>query len=219
MEIKRKTVEVIWTEYDGIKFYPDRRGYWFGRYNGKPIRLHRYVWEKHNGEIPDGYHIHHKDHNPDNNDISNLELIKAEKHLSMHALEEHNIAVAKRNLKKYANPASKKWHKSEDGKNWHRQHYEASLSQYWDKKVVKNCVVCGKPFEVSVLMAKKSKFCSNNCKSQYRRDMKIDNTEVVCKTCGKKFMTNRYSPAKYCSTQCRNVGRKKTTQQSNHLQN
>lgn len=214
MEIKKKIVEVVYIEFDGIKFYPDRKGYWLGNIDNKPVRLHRYVWEKHNGKIPKGYHVHHKDHNTNNNDISNLELIEQKKHLSMHALEERNIALARKNLKKYGFAKASEWHKSKDGKEWHRQHYETTLSKYWDKKVIKRCIVCGKLFEVSVLMEKKSKFCSNNCKSQYRRDMKIDNTEAVCKICGKKFMTNRYSPAKYCSSECRNIGRKKAKQQS-----
>ena len=40
--------------------------------NGRQERMHRYVWRYYYGEIPDGYHIHHIDHNKANNDIHNL---------------------------------------------------------------------------------------------------------------------------------------------------
>ena len=39
-------------------------------------RLHREVWKLYNGQIPKGYHVHHKDENTWNNDISNLELVE-----------------------------------------------------------------------------------------------------------------------------------------------
>lgn len=36
--------------------------------------VHRLVYETFIGPIPEGYQIHHKDHNPKNNHLSNLEL-------------------------------------------------------------------------------------------------------------------------------------------------
>lgn len=47
--------------------------------------LHRKIWEEFYGQkIPDGMVIHHKDFNPLNNSISNLELMTHEEHLSLH---------------------------------------------------------------------------------------------------------------------------------------
>jgi hypothetical protein len=40
--------------------------------------LHRVIWQLANGTIPDGYVVHHKDHDKTNNNISNLELVEAE---------------------------------------------------------------------------------------------------------------------------------------------
>jgi len=85
-------------EYDGIKWYLCNdaiKGFkpklYYKQLNhtghkrtGKNKRLHRYVWEKYNGEIPSGYNIHHKDHNTLNNDISNLELIGHSEHIAIH---------------------------------------------------------------------------------------------------------------------------------------
>lgn len=42
---------------------------------GKHFQVHRVVWESFNGEIPKGYEIHHKDHNPANNALDNLEML------------------------------------------------------------------------------------------------------------------------------------------------
>ena len=42
------------------------------------------VWRKHHGEKPYGYHLHHIDGNPDNNDISNLECLSPEDHAKKH---------------------------------------------------------------------------------------------------------------------------------------
>lgn len=54
--------------------------------NGKQRRqlAHRWVWEQANGRIPDGYEVHHIDHNPLNNDLSNLQLVTVGWHDNYH---------------------------------------------------------------------------------------------------------------------------------------
>lgn len=47
----------------------------------------RYVWEMHNGPIPEGMGIHHKDRDKLNDDIDNLELISKADHLQEHRRE------------------------------------------------------------------------------------------------------------------------------------
>ena len=39
----------------------------------RTLLLHREIYAKHHGPIPDGWHVHHKDHDKSNNDPSNLE--------------------------------------------------------------------------------------------------------------------------------------------------
>ena len=46
--------------------------------------LHRVVWEEVHGPIPKGYVIHHKDCDPSNNDITNLQLMKNNEHVCFH---------------------------------------------------------------------------------------------------------------------------------------
>lgn len=41
----------------------------------KQVRVHRFVWECHRGEIPDGLVINHKDGDKTNNSIDNLEVV------------------------------------------------------------------------------------------------------------------------------------------------
>lgn len=212
MEIKEEVVTKVvrYIEFDGIRFYPDKRGYWLAKAKGwdKPKRLHQYVWEYYNGPIPEGYHVHHKDFNPDNNDIQNLELISKEEHLKYHAGLQDKV-WARNNLLENAIPAAAEWHKSEEGRAWHREHYKETLSEKWAEKVTKVCQFCGKEYQVPYMVSEGSRFCSNACKSAWRRKSGIDNVEIPCAICGKPILTNKYSPKRYCSEECLNVMRRK----------
>lgn len=67
-------------------------------------------------------------------------------------------------------------------------------------------IFCGKKFEGTANGV--NRFCSNKCKSKFRRDSGIDDEYRICKVCGKKFKTNKYSKAKTCSRSCANKLRK-----------
>ena len=62
------------------------RAYAFWKEGGKQHRqlLSRWLWEQANGPIPDGHEIHHRDHNPLNNDLDNLQCVTAEWHDDYH---------------------------------------------------------------------------------------------------------------------------------------
>jgi hypothetical protein len=64
----------------------DGREYVCWKEAGKQRRqlAHRWLWEQANGPIPDGHEIHHRDHNPLNNDLSNLMCVTAEWHDDHH---------------------------------------------------------------------------------------------------------------------------------------
>ena len=49
--------------------------------------LHRLIWEYHNHKIPEGYVVHHKDFNKNNNKIANLELMSSADHKAYHIRE------------------------------------------------------------------------------------------------------------------------------------
>ncbi len=67
--------------YDGLAFYKTQYGYHERRGVGL---LHRYIWEKMNGKIPNGYIVHHKDGNRDNNNMNNLQCMSLGDHTSLH---------------------------------------------------------------------------------------------------------------------------------------
>lgn len=151
---------------DGYKFRKDKKsGYWLCSTLHK--RLHVYVYEKCNGEIPKGYQIHHIDHNKDNNDISNLMLLTRKEHNKIHYEEmtKEEKERRRKNLELNARPKAVEWHKSKEGREWHLKHYEQVKEKLYKKHKFK-CKMCNKEFESSQV---RSKFCSNVCKSRYWR--------------------------------------------------
>lgn len=46
----------------------------------RTVRIHQLVAETFIGEIPKGYHVHHKDGNKQNNKVTNLEIIHPKQH-------------------------------------------------------------------------------------------------------------------------------------------
>jgi len=187
-------------EHYGRKFYKDlEKGYWIST-DYPRIRAHRWVWLNIHKMIPKGYHIHHINENKSDNRIENLELIEKSRHMSHHMQEPERKNKAREMADKYR-PLTKEWHKSEEGRAWHKLH--ALKCNFGNNKPVsKVCDVCSKEYKTKVIADGRSKFCSNKCKSQWRRNSGLDNIERNCITCQKTFMINKYSKVKNCSKSC-----------------
>ena len=71
--------------FNGFAVYQDAKGYKCIWINGKDVKVHVFVWEQINGSKPDGYEIHHIDHDKGNYDIENLELLSKSDHRRIHA--------------------------------------------------------------------------------------------------------------------------------------
>jgi hypothetical protein len=92
-------------------------GYW------RKVSLHRYIWEKVNGEIPKGFLVHHDNGIFSDNRIENLCLVSHSKHLADHYKnysqsfkdEKTKLLIEK------AMPKAVEWHKSKEGQEWHKQ--------------------------------------------------------------------------------------------------
>ena len=195
-------VEVV--EFNGRKFrrYPESprrelRVYFSRVDNGKQSSLHRAVWEHHHGPIPPDHHVHHKDENPLNNDIANLECLPRAEHLRLH-WDDAKREWARENVKR-AIAAAPEWHRSEEGRAWHAQHGREAWATR--KPEERACDQCGSAFECITLRLG-DRFCSNNCKSKWRRASGIDNVERPCAKCGATFTVNKYSKQIACSRSC-----------------
>lgn len=192
-------------EYKGIKFrrYPDsdnpadRRYY---RPHADHIEdgveaLHREIWRDHNGEIPDGHHIHHIDGDPTNNDIENLECVSPKEHAQRHPdiggiqSDEHHKKMLE---------AAKGWHQSDEGSEWHKEHWNESLAQVFEEPKRKECDQCGDEFEYYTT----ARFCSNACKAKARRRRGDDDEERICEICRQPFIVNKYKEQPTCSRRC-----------------
>lgn len=168
--------------------------------NRRPQYLHRDVWISANGPIPDGFHVHHKDNDPSNNDIANLAIASPQEHQSEHAKERWNNPDFRAKMLPKLDEnreATKAWHRSPEGRAWHAQHakkcYENRVAETYP------CKQCGKPYTT---IARRHGYCSNNCKSAARRASGVDNVSRECPFCKQMFIINRYARAKTCSAAC-----------------
>lgn len=97
--------------YDEYRItYSGSHGYPTIHVNGKNVLLHRYVWMKYHGEIPDGYEVHHIDGNRSNWNIENLKLIQKGDHQRIHALKNGLGKSNKGKAKKYQSGCVPKAH-------------------------------------------------------------------------------------------------------------
>ena len=112
-----------WNRYPDSKRRSDRV-YFKRSIHGGTEWLHRRIWEDAHGTIPKGCHIHHKDGNPDNNDISNLECLTVRAHVHKHPYTEKRLAEHKVLLDEIRGK-TKEWHASPEGHEWHSKHAKA----------------------------------------------------------------------------------------------
>src|SRR3990167_8133917 len=210
---KCKSEQVI---FDGKRYnrYPESNKKELQNYfstGGGGKRLHVAVWEFYNGKVPIGYHIHHKDSNSLNNSISNLECITVSEHISTHSKYNfHNNKEYRnkqeRHLKKIR-PLTIKGHRSNEGREGQRDHERMVFGNR--PFIQKTCLQCGKLYQTKNKV--RTKFCSNNCKSKYRRSIKKDMERRKCVICQTEFIINRYSKTKTCGKiSCIRTLRRKT---------
>lgn len=70
---------------DGYPVWTEPKGYKVIWKDGRAIKAHVYVWEQANGPKPNGYDIHHIDHDKGNYDLKNLALLSKSDHQKVHA--------------------------------------------------------------------------------------------------------------------------------------
>lgn len=86
--VSQKVITRKFQLYDGVKFF-EHTGGWY-KAKKAPYRekyLHRVIWERANGPIPKGMHVHHIDHDQGHNVLENLVLISDWEHQAHHQKE------------------------------------------------------------------------------------------------------------------------------------
>lgn len=213
------SVEAI--EVDGIRFrrYPDsphrqHRVYFQAHRSNDapPVYLHRYLWERAHGAIPEGHHVHHIDGDPLNNDLGNLACIPHAHHVAEHHDERVKRGSTPGQLVHLnrIRPLAAAWHASLEGRQWHVEHGKQS----WLKREPRSytCECCGKAFES--LRYGDVKYCSPRCGSRaWQRANKRPSRykplgapeKRQCECCGAEYQPARRTKRALCSKQCRNA--------------
>ena len=192
--------------FNGVRYHLERKsGYYLhsASKGNENIRLHRAVYEYYNGKIPKGYQIHHIDHDKSNNDISNLIMLSKKEHLDRHKEEmtEEEKEKRRKNVIKNAIPKAREHNLKNRDKDYYKNLYEISKDKLHENKSF-TCLQCNNVFKG--IYNGNNKFCSNKCKSKYRRKMGLDNEERICPICKKIFSANKYQKTVCCSRSCAN---------------
>lgn len=129
-------------------------------------KLHRDVWAGAFGDIPRGCHIHHRDSNPANNQLDNLECIPAKEHMALTFENSREDRAARGWFTDGARDAAADWHRSEEGRLWHKRHAKRAKGWLKWKREEKPCPQCGKLFNALVRKSGAAQiYCHPNCKA------------------------------------------------------
>lgn len=181
---RKSTVRVESIVYKGRTFrrYPEsidatcRNYYRATQLKGETTgrKLHIEIWKDTYGELPKGHEIHHKDGDPLNNHIDNLEALTRKEHG-----KKTRALFTPERLEKF----------QQNGR------------MVWEKAPLRDgvCEHCQKPFTTKMPF---TRFCSTNCNRNARRLSKVDNETRNCVFCGKEFSVRKSLKIRFCSRSC-----------------
>lgn len=119
----------------------------------KVMSYPKYIMEKHLGrELKDNEQVHHKDGNPLNNNINNLDVVTFEEHLDIHANQ---------NRKYYDRTMVCPWCKKEF--TW-----TAKQQSYFNRNIKRG------RYKNSL----KEPFCSKSCAGKYGREIQLNKNNI-----------------------------------------
>lgn len=197
--------------FRGTKFrrYPEATGWSERAYYTPGIadrqrgarRLHEELWIAANGPIPEGSHIHHADGDHLNNDVANLVCLTEDEHKDHHADDRRgriSYPGQAEHLER-ARVAATRWHRSPEGRAWHRE----MARKAWTKRKPQRltCQQCSTEYD-TLARHGAERFCSNGCKSKWRRNSGVDNETRTCECCTAEFTVNRYDRGRFCARSC-----------------
>lgn len=152
--------------------------------------LHQFVYEAELGKIPNGFDVHHKDEDKDNNKASNLELLSRQEHQEEHY--EQNVKNGYE-LSKYVEE------NFEEVQALAKLGKEGKYIGKAKRKKLPNkpiqCAHCGEEFVPHKKARKDTKFCNSSCSGKWHKRFGVKDRE--CSDCG-----TIYTPTTKASTQC-----------------
>ncbi len=187
---------------DGITFrLYEGRAYFTGWDRGRKrsVSLHRYVYEKHHGTIPDGWHVHHVDGNARNNDPGNLVAVDPHAHAVEHWAGRDATRSARCGFcgKRYV--AGRWWGKLSWCSKSCRDKDRRRRGTYSEGRT---CRVCGSEYIVNNRQDGGTT-CSRTCAEKGREFTR------PCDDCGTDFVARR-PWARFCSGACKQRHAKRT---------
>jgi len=185
-------------EFNGYKWSRKPNGYYQSTVRctdgSRKNWLHQYVYELTNGEIPEGYEVHHIDENKTNNSSTNLTLLTAEEHRAEHLEQDKTSGAA---LAAYV--AENFDEVQELAKKGKQGLYIGKKKRRKLSRVPVRCACCDREFTPSEKSRKDARFCSNSCRNTWHNEHA---KERECKECGTVFKPTSRG-AFCCSTECR----------------
>lgn len=203
--------------YGGIMFTRDpenkrrhlRVYYWPGRgdRNNGVKALHVEIHKAEVGPVPAGWHVHHKDGDPLNNDPSNLEAVTPADHAERHfAMEGKWYGFTDEAHMAEMQELAKAWHASPEGLAWHSENGKKS----WEGRERQSgpaCFGCGVEIQTFKPMMEGRRWCSTICRTRWADRTKAYFPLHTCPNCNEKFRAKKR--AVYCSRSCAAVIRNK----------
>src|SRR3990172_1723232 len=158
--------------------------------------LHREIWKFHNGPIPTGYELHHRDGDTHNNAIGNLECCSTRTHKKHHpnwvgktiARDEHLARIR---------PLAAAWHSTKEGRALHRANGKLVAAQRPTREG--HCEECKQSFVYRDYRAKH--FCSSKCYAKNRNAKVGAPYTITCSICRRTVQAWK-STQRTCSRVC-----------------
>ena len=206
-------------QIDGLKFSRNKCGH-----HTTNISLHRYIILKALGYVPDGFDIHHKNFDKDDNLLENLEILTHNEHRKLHHDTDLVEFICQECGNKFLGPKSgrsmykfcskKCYHISDNRKAkqirddninkvraYHRKYSAKYRSKNRIELPIKECLSCKKSFKPR---NKRNNCCSRKCyEKNFRFNHKKINEPKECEYC-KKLFSYKVN-ARYCSVKCRSA--------------
>lgn len=192
-------------EWNGYRYrrYPESKHlsdarYFRRTYNGGSSFLHRDMWEHHHGPIPEGMEIHHVNGDTTDNRLENLQCLSSREHSAKHPVWGGRRDEQREHLERIR-PKAAAWHSTAEGAELHKR-LARKLREGWEPRQ-KKCEHCAGDFATRTV-GHHDRFCSNACKSAWRRASGVDDEGRDCACCGAQFTANRFSKTRFCSRAC-----------------